>query len=432
MSRTFIDSGIDWIGKIPINWQVKPVKQVLLERKELNKPITVTAILSLTNNRGVIPYSEKGDIGNKSKEDISGYKIVRKGDIVINSMNLYIGSVGLSKYTGVVSPVYYMLYKRNPKDSIEYYNQLFQTKELQSKSHGYGNGILDIRMRIPMSNLNLLPLPVPPSEEQHRIVSILNKKVEQIDRLIKIQEHQIVKLKEYKQSVISNAVTKGLNLNTQMRDSGIDFVGQIPVSWTVKPLKSIFSIKRGSLDKNVEENEISVKLVQYTAIYYNVKLENREPLLNVTATKREIEDASVKHGDLLMTASSETADDIGHTSLIALPDNDLVFGSDIIRLRTNDIDFEYRQFILENKYHLDILTSYCRGITRFRFSMDDFGKHKWIVPPKEEQSLIAKYLNFVSSKVNLLIFQKNLKIEKLNEYKKSLIYEYVTGKREAI
>jgi type I restriction enzyme S subunit len=279
-------------------------------------------------------------------------------------------------------------------------------------------------------NYSNMEVRLPSIPQQEIIVSFLENKTKLIDALINSQSQQIEKLKEYKQSVISNAVTKGLNSDEPMKDSAIEWIGKIPVGWEVKPLKNIFSIKRGSLDKNLNENEVSVKLVQYTAIYNNSKLETREPLLNITATRKEISDASVNYGDLLMTASSETADDIGHTSLISLTDDDLVFGSDVIRLKTNDIDFEYRQYILENKYHLDMLTSYCRGITRFRFSMDDFGKHKWIVPSKEDQIKIAKHLNLVSSNVISLIEQKNQKIEKLQEYKKSLIYEYVTGKKE--
>lgn len=383
------------------------------------QPLSVTKL-------GILPQVE----GVAKTDNNDNRKRVVSGDFVINSRSDRKLSSGLSELDGSVSVINTVLRPKGIDPKFAHF--LLKNYGFGEEFFRWGHGIVMDLWTTRWSEMKNILLPIPPMNEQKKIADIINNKTEKIDLLVKIQKQQIERLKEYKQSVISNAVTKGLNLNTQMRDSGIDFVGQIPVSWTVKPLKSIFSIKRGSLDKNVEENEISVKLVQYTAIYNNVKLENREPLLNVTATKREIEDASVKHGDLLMTASSETADDIGHTSLIALPDNDLVFGSDIIRLRTNDIDFEYRQFILENKYHLDILTSYCRGITRFRFSMDDFGKHKWIVPPKEEQSLIAKYLNFVTSKVNLLIFQKNLKIEKLNEYKKSLIYEYVTGKREAI
>ncbi|MCG4586054.1 restriction endonuclease subunit S, partial [Anaerosalibacter bizertensis] len=184
MTRAMKDSGIDWIGEIPEGWKIQNLKSILRERNELNNPVKTDFVLSLTNDRGVIPYSEKGDIGNKAKEDLTKYKLVYPNDIVVNSMNVIIGSVGLSKYFGVVSPVYYMLYVRKEEDSIYYYNYLFQTKELQIKLKGYGNGIMEHRLRIPMINLNKVHLPYPPQFQQKAIADFLDKKVSEIDNII--------------------------------------------------------------------------------------------------------------------------------------------------------------------------------------------------------------------------------------------------------
>ncbi len=189
------DSGIEWIGEIPIKWCIKRLKSVLCERNESNNPLKTDFILSLTNDRGVIPYDEKGDIGNKSKDDISGYKLAYPNDIVLNSMNVIIGSVALSSYFGCVSPVYYMLFTRNNNDDIRYYNYIFQTKEFQHKLKGYGNGIMEIRMRIQMSKLNMVELPVPDSSTQHKIADFLDNKCAKIDRYIVKQHHIIEKLK---------------------------------------------------------------------------------------------------------------------------------------------------------------------------------------------------------------------------------------------
>lgn len=115
MSRKMKDSGVAWIGEIPKNWEIKRLKSVLLERNENNKPKKTDFILSLLNDRGVIPYDEKGDVGNKSKEDVTGYKLAYPNDLVLNSMNVVIGSVGISKYFGCVSPAYYMSVYQNTK-----------------------------------------------------------------------------------------------------------------------------------------------------------------------------------------------------------------------------------------------------------------------------------------------------------------------------
>ena len=204
--RKLKDSGVEWIGKIPIDWNIKRIKAVLCERNESNNPIQTDKILSLTNDRGVIPYDEKGDVGNKSKEDLTGYKLAYPGDIVLNSMNVFIGSVGLSSYFGCVSPVYYMLYPRNKNHSVSFFNYLFQTKELQAKLHGYGNGIMEIRMRIQMSKLNSVQLPVPPSDVQQRIAAYLDRKCSQIDAIITRQQEVIERLKSYKLSKINEII----------------------------------------------------------------------------------------------------------------------------------------------------------------------------------------------------------------------------------
>ena len=163
MARQMKDSGVEWLGMIPINWNVKPMKQILVERKEKNDPIRTNEILSLSIERGVFPYSEKVGGGNKAKEDLTAYKLAYPNDIVLNSMNVIVGAVGLSKYFGCVSPVYYTLYPRTNDYDIRYYSNIFQSSAFQKSLMGYGNGIMmkesdngklnTIRMRIPMEKI---------------------------------------------------------------------------------------------------------------------------------------------------------------------------------------------------------------------------------------------------------------------------------------
>lgn len=153
-------SGISWLGELPSNWELRKIKYCLQERVEKNNPVRTTEILSLTAKQGVIPYDQKEGGGNKPKEDVSAYRLAYPGDIVMNSMNILSGSVGLSQYFGCVSPVYYMLRPWNAKEDVRYYNYIFQTTMFQRSLFGLGNGILikesgngklnTIRMRIPM------------------------------------------------------------------------------------------------------------------------------------------------------------------------------------------------------------------------------------------------------------------------------------------
>ena len=135
-------SGISWLGELPSNWELRKIKYCLQERVEKNNPVRTTEILSLTAKQGVIPYDQKEGGGNKPKEDVSAYRLAYPGDIVMNSMNILSGSVGLSQYFGCVSPVYYMLRPWNAKEDVRYYNYIFQTTMFQRSLFGLGNGIL--------------------------------------------------------------------------------------------------------------------------------------------------------------------------------------------------------------------------------------------------------------------------------------------------
>lgn len=194
MAREMKDSGIKWLGAIPDMWNVKKIKYTLQERIEKNNPIRTDEILSLTAKQGVIPYSEKEGGGNKPKEDLSAYRLAYPGDIVMNSMNILSGSVGLSSYFGCVSPVYYMLRPYDKNEDVRYYNYIFQTTVFQRSLFGLGNGILikesgngklnTIRMRIPMDKFGELLIPIAPIEEQQKIADYLDKKCAEIDSLV--------------------------------------------------------------------------------------------------------------------------------------------------------------------------------------------------------------------------------------------------------
>lgn len=438
------DSGIEWIGEIPNDWEMKNLKYILAERKEKNNPIKTDYILSLTMDRGVIPYSEKGNSGNKSKDDLSQYKLAYPNDIVLNSMNVIVGSVGLSKYYGCVSPVYYTLYLRNKEDSVKFYNDIFQTKVFQESLIGYGNGIMvkqsevsgklnTIRMRIPMIKLNTVMLPCPSPQEQQKIADYLDEKIYEIDNIITQTTISIKEYKKYKESIITETVTKGLNQDVEMKESGIEWIGNIPENWSVNRLRDVAYISRGTVDKNIKENEIPVTLVQYTNIYNRreQKITDND-YLKISVTDNELLNAKVLKGDILLTASSETAADIGHSSVIADELDNYVFGSDILRIRILEtiMRLPYKKYFIENYVYLHKLDKLCRGITRFRFGMDDFKSLKYVLPPIEEQEEIAVFLDKKCFEIDNSITQKQQLLTEIEAYKKALIYECITGKRE--
>ena len=231
---TYRPSHVPWLGNVPAHWEVRRLGSLLRERGETNDEGGVTEVLSVLRDRGVIPYSQKGNIGNKKSEDITRYKIVRPNDIVMNSMNVIIGSVGLSRYTGCLSPVYYVLTNRSNDDLPEYLNANFQTKPFQRSLVRIGNGILAHRMRIPMELLKCELLPRPPLHEQRAIVRYLDHVDQRIQRYTAAKRKLIALLQEERQALIHRAVTRGLDPNVRLKPSGVQWLGDIPAHWEVR------------------------------------------------------------------------------------------------------------------------------------------------------------------------------------------------------
>ena len=409
--RTMKDSGIEWIGDIPADWNIKRVKAVLCERNESNNPIQTDEILSLTNDRGVIPYEEKGDVGNKSKEDLTGYKLAYPGDIVLNSMNVFIGSVGLSSYFGCVSPVYYMLYPRNKNDTVSFFNYLFQTKELQTKLHGYGNGIMEIRMRIQMSKLNSVQLPVPPSDVQHKIAAYLDRKCSQIDAIMARQKEVIEKLKAYKLSVITEAVTSTDSQMCRFRNC----ITTIEQGWSPAPAEIVgedgWFVLSLSAVKNGKFNKLSKKPID--------------------ANENIPTQLSIKVGDLLMTRSN-TRELVGDVCLVDSDCPKTIFSDLIYRISLNDTLLPcYAIFLLQSAFIRQQIQESARGSsgTMPKISHKSIKNLNIYLPSIPEQREISVFLRKKCNYIDTCIQKKERLIKKLTAYKKSIIYEVVTGKK---
>ena len=200
------DSGISWIGEIPEHWEVKRVASFLHERKEKYNGDETLGILSLLKGIGIIPYEDKGNIGNKAKEDLSTYKITRKGDVVVNCMNVIIGSSGITDYDGYISPAYYSFIPIE-KNMATLYKHWLSLPQMQGAIRCMAKGILEIRLRVSSQQLLSMKIPYPPSDEQQSIVSYIEEKCQKIDKLASELQSEIDYLKEYKQRLIADCVT---------------------------------------------------------------------------------------------------------------------------------------------------------------------------------------------------------------------------------
>ncbi|MEK5136376.1 restriction endonuclease subunit S [Priestia sp. FSL W8-0001] len=431
MSREMENSGIDWVGMIPNNWKTVRIKNVLNERSEKNSPIKSNVILSLMRDEGVILYDEKGDVGNRAKEDLSKYKLAFKEDIVMNSMNVIIGSVNKSPYDGVVSPVYHVLYPKNNSYDVDYINYLFQTTEFQESLKGIGNGILAHRMRIPMNKLNNVVLPIPELYVQKTIVDHLNETTSLINNIIQETKYSMEELKKYKQSIITEAVTKGIEPNVKMKDSGIEVIGKVNSNYSIIPLGYLGSLQNG-ISKSGDYFGEGYPFVSYGDVYKNRVLPFSVKGL-IRSTKEEQEQYSVRKGDIFFTRTSEIIEEVGMASVCLNNIEQATFAGFLIRFRPNENNqllSKYARYYLEATFIRDFFAKEMNLVTRASLSQPLLKKLPIILPSVNEQQKIVSYLDTQSNRIDALISDKEKVIKELEQYKKSLIYEYVTGKKE--
>ena len=428
--REMKDSGIQWLREYPANWNLIKIKYCLKERVEKNNPVRTTDILSLTAKQGVIPYDQKEGGGNKPKEDVSAYRLAYPGDIVMNSMNILSGSVGLSNYFGCVSPVYYMLRPIDKSEDVRFYNYIFQSTVFQRSLYGLGNGILikesgngklnTIRMRIPIDKFGGLFIPVAPIQEQKKIADFLDAKCSEIDALIADIQTQIDTLEQYKRSIITEAVTKGMNPDVEMKDSGNQYWGRIPTNWHLSDIKYLFEIvkriagKEGYDILSVTQKGIKIK-----------DISNNEGQVAESYANYQF----VYPGDFVMNHMDLLTGWVDCSKLFGVTSRDYR----VFRLRDKNNSLSYYKYIMQTCYMNRIFYSLGQGVSnlgRWRLQTSSFNNFMVPVPPVEVQESIANYLDKKCTEINACIDDKQRQLEVLEEYKKSLIYEYVTGKKE--
>lgn len=427
--RATKDSGISWLGEYPSDWELKKIKYCLQERVEKNNPVRTTEILSLTAKQGVIPYDQKEGGGNKPKEDVSAYRLAYPGDIVMNSMNILSGSVGLSQYFGCVSPVYYMLRPWKAIEDVRYYNYIFQTTMFQRSLFGLGNGILikesgngklnTIRMRIPMDKFGGLFIPVASIDEQHRIADFLDAKCAEIDALTADIQTQIDTLERYKRSIITETVTKGLNPNAEMKDSGVQWIGNMPAHWDVIRGKYILRY----MQKPVREDDGVITCFRDGEV--TLRSNRRED--GFTMSDKEIGYQGIDVGDLVVHGMDGFAGSIGISDSRGK-------ASPVLNVLETDQNKRYIMYYLRSMAYSDVFLALATGI-RVRscdLRWNKLAELSYPVPPLNEQNVIVKHIDSVLSKADAVIADKKAQLATLDEYKKSLIFEYVTGKKEVI
>lgn len=425
----FKDSGIEWIGKIPTTWNVTRISAEFKVRNQKvnDKDYMPLSVTKLTD--GIVPQLEQ-----VAKSDAhEDRKLVLKGDFVINSRSDRKMSCGVSIYDGSVSLINIVL-EPIGEISSEFTHYLFKNYYFAEEFYRWGHGIVADLWTTNSSDLKRIYIPVPSKNEQIKIVTTLNEKISKIDLLISNQEKQIEKLKEYKQALITKVVTNGLSDNPEMKSSGVEWIGKIPCGWNIYPIKYLFSFSKGLSITKEDLRENGVKVISYGQLHskknLSVKVDNS---LYRFVSKKYLEsnpECLVNVNDMIMADTSEDLE--GTCDFVRIDKEEKIFAGyhSIIFQNKQKINTEYLAYQFTTDIWRNQFRSKVNGVKLFSLTQKILNQGLVIFPDECNQKAIVDYINKKCGKIYQLIEIKQQKIEKLNEYKKSIIYEYVTGKKE--
>lgn len=411
------DSGVEWIGKMPIGWKVIRNKALFEEVNERCGASPNLTLLSVSEYYGVAPRAEKiaEDEMLTRAESLEGYKICHKNDIVMNIMLAWKRSQGVSQYDGIVSPAYCVFRRKDdaPID-MRYIHYLIRTDRYADEYKCHSTGIIDSRLRLYPDKFLALESHVPPLSEQTAIAAYLDEKCATIDAIIAEAKASIEEYKSWKASVIFETVTKGLNPNAEMKDSGVEWIGRVSKGWKIVPAKFFMRVQAGyPFDSERFDNSQGIPLIRirditsgHTETFYNGDYP---------------EEYVVHNNDLLVGMD-------GDFNVRWWQGGEAVLNQRCCRI------FAQKGLIL--RYFYFLLPFYLKQVNELAYSTTvkhlangDIGNADICLPPQNEQTAIVAYLDSKCAAIDGIILEKEELIRELENYKRSLIFEVVTGKR---
>ena len=423
------DSGVAWIGAVPSGYRTASIGSLFTIKKDIigREPETV---LSITQT-GIRPKDLSSNEGQNASS-YAHYQIVNMGDFAMNHMDLLTGWIDISKYEGVTSPDYRVFTLNDKEMSADYFLRVFQYYYTNKVFFGFGQGVATLgRWRLPAINFKKIDVPVPPVLEQQRIVSAIDEKVGKVDALIANVQTQIEKLKAYKQSMITEVDTKGLDPSVPMKNSGVDVYPSVPEHWNVQ--KTLTTLTMPITDGPHTTPELlseGIPFVSAEAVSCGnggIDFDHIRGFIS-----REFYDECSKkyvpqRDDIYMIKSGAT------TGRVSVVDTDRIFTIwsplAVFRCNPDVVHFRFLYYFLQSSaYQRQVQFGWTYG-TQQNIGMRTLERLKVFVPPLDEQYAITECLDAKCIQIDRLVAIKQAKIEKLEQYKRSLIYEYVTGKK---
>ena len=424
------DSGVEWLGEVPSHWEVENSKRVFSYRKD--KAEKTDEQLTSSQKYGVIPQNLFMDLEGRRVTVVEfNYEIlkhVEKGDFVI-SMRSFQGGIEYCNYTGCVSSAYVALIPTSKVHS-QYYRFLLKSgryiEALQSTSNLVRDG-----QALRYENFCMVPLIVPPLSEQQKIAQFLDDKTAKIDQAVDLAEKQIALLKEHKQILIQNAVTRGLNPDVPLKDSGVEWIGQVPEHWEVKRFRNLFDFGKGlSITKENLQDE-GIPCVNYGEIHSKYGFEvipERDALKCVDSKYLVFKNSMLNKGDFVFADTSEDIEGSGNFTY--LNSSTRIFAgyhTVITRLKITAIH-RYIAYYFDSLSFRNQIRNKVKGVKVFSITQSILKGTFMLLPNLKEQQQIANYLDKQTAKIDQAIALKTAHIEKLKEYKNVLINDVVTGK----
>lgn len=417
--REMKDSGIAWLGNIPQSWSCEKGKYHFTNNKYIpgiNSSEYDRLALTL---KGVV-HRPKDDADGLQPKDFDTYQLLRKGELVfklIDLQNVSTSRVGLAQDTGLVSPAYIVL--KPSHDILPDYAQYFYLMMWHRKIFN-ALGDNGVRSNLGATELLNVKISIPPLNEQMAIADFLDRKCAEIDSLTTDIQSQIDTLEQYKRSVITEAVTKGLDPDAEMKDSGIEWVGEIPAAWDIHPVYYYFGERKNKNYALAEQNLLSLS---YGRVIRK-SIDTVGGLLPASFNTYNI----VEAGDIIIRPTDLQNDKRSlRTGLVT--EHGIITSAYIDLMPKENVNSEYFHYLLHAYDIQKVFYNMGNGV-RQGLNYSEFSKLMVIAPPVKEQARIVEYLDAKCEEINDIIKEKKNQLEVLDEYKKSLIYEYVTGKKE--
>lgn len=427
--REMKDSGIEWVGAMPRAWKMNTIAQIFLQVKCKNTGLQEKNLLSLSY--GKVKRKSIDTVEGLLPESFDGYNIIEKDDIVLRLTDLQNDHtslrVGLAEERGIITSAYLTIRNRNnfcPK-YLYYYLHSF---DIAKGFYGMGAGV---RQGLNWDGVKWLKILAPSVPEQERIAAFLDAECAEIDAVLEKTRASIEEYKKLKQAVITQAVTKGIRGDRPMKDSGIEWIGDIPAEWSVvKGRRLILATQNGLTRRNLEKSEgfIVLKLKNLDA---NGNIDYSE-VNRVALTDEEKSKYQLCDGDFLFVRVNGSRNLVGKCAIYHDVGEIVAYNDHIIRVKLNDLClkeyFHYYLLSIAGKREIELHTSTAAG--QFTISGDGLRELRVVLPGIVEQAETVAYLDKKSADIDALVAKKQQYLTEIENYKKSLIYEYVTGKKE--